>query len=56
MDLKVATVLQKAKTLREEGEKGQILNELSALLLTMPCTRKRARAYVERAIDYISKH
>lgn len=36
--------------------KGQVLKELSALLLTIPVTRKTARFFINHAIDYIQKH
>jgi hypothetical protein len=37
-------------------EKGQVIKELSALLLTIPVSRKTARLYIQHAIDYIEKH
>jgi hypothetical protein len=53
--LKAAAVLEKVKAQREEGEKAQILRELSALLLTIPATRKTTRSYIEKAIHFIQK-
>ncbi|HEY2419883.1 MAG TPA: hypothetical protein VGI04_00615 [Neobacillus sp.] len=54
--MKSATVLEKAYTLCSEGEKSEILRELSALLLTIPNTRKKTRSYVQKAMNYIEKH
>jgi hypothetical protein len=36
-------------------EKGQVLKELSALLLTIPVSRKTSRFYIQHAIDFIAK-
>lgn len=52
----------KAKPLMEyvlqltSDEKGQVLKELSALLLTIPVSRKTSRFYIQHAINYIEKH
>jgi hypothetical protein len=39
-----------------KDEKGQVLKELSALLLTIPVSRKTSRLYIQHAIDFIEKH
>jgi hypothetical protein len=53
--LKAAAVLEKVNAQKQEGEKAQILRELSALLLTIPSSRKTTRRYIEKAISYIQQ-
>jgi hypothetical protein len=53
--LKAKSIMEYALELSSD-EKGQVIKELSALLLTIPLSRKTARFFIKHAIDYIEKH
>jgi hypothetical protein len=53
--VKASTILEKVSQQRTNGEKEQILKELSALLICTPSNRTKARNIIEKAIDFIEE-
>jgi hypothetical protein len=54
--MNAAKVMEKLNIQRQEGEKGELLKGLTALLLATPISRNKARNYIERAISYIEQN
>ena len=54
--MKVETVLEKVNRQREEGERDLVIRNLRALLIITPESKKLARSYLEKAIEYIEKN
>jgi hypothetical protein len=54
--MNAGTVLEKVEAQRQEGEKDHLLKGLSALLVTTPESRTKARSYIEGAICYIKQN
>lgn len=50
------TLMTKIENQRIEGEKGDLLKGLRALLLVTPTPLGKARTYLENAIAYIEEH